>query len=65
MLLYCDEIYTPNHRFKSSCLLLIGEEEIEELLKENRMEKMDRKKRRDHPQKLALMLWWGNAMVAP
>ena len=28
---YCDEKYTPSHRCKVTCLLLLGEEEVEEI----------------------------------
>lgn len=31
---YCDDKYIPNHKCKSSCFLLVGQEEFKELLQE-------------------------------
>lgn len=35
---YCDEKYNPSHRCKSTYLLLVGQEEIDELLKDDELE---------------------------
>lgn len=37
---YCDEKYQPNHRCKTSCFLLVGHEEIEELLHDQENEEI-------------------------
>lgn len=35
---YCDDKYSPSHKCKSSCLLLVGQDEIDELLKDDELE---------------------------
>lgn len=49
---YCDEKYQPNHRCKTNCFLLVGQEEIEDLLHEEEAPNDDQENEGSHVQLL-------------
>lgn len=49
---YCDEKYEPNHKCKRNCFLLVGQEEIDELLHDEEFPNEDQEKEDSHVQLL-------------
>lgn len=37
---YCNEKYSPSHKCKTSCFLLVGQDEIDELLKDDELDEI-------------------------